>query len=284
MKRQTGDTLNMLCAAGFVLLVLLLTFWFYAAHTRSEETEPASDSPSDQSQPAITEVSYPFEEPARGPFRLPSAAFPLDEAEQARIKREVVSLSSYMVEEEPSLAASPGLFIQPEVLLPLSRLAEEFRAVYPYARLEVISAFTPGATAPAATGYALTLAVAVGGGLAPLSSGTPEGAWLLARRAEFGFVSSPTAASEGEFLYVGCPHARLMENRGLSPGAYIAYLRLCPKERPLAFSQNGVSYSLFYLPATPDGTATLSLPEGTPFSVTPDGASGFLIALKSDDL
>lgn len=284
MKRQTGDTLNMLCAAGFVLLVLLLTFWVYSAHAATEETGDAADPPADDSAPAAAVVSYTFEQPVRGAFRLPGTGFPLGDEEQARIKREVVSLSASLVGEEPSLSAASGLFIQPEVLLPLSRLAEEFHAVYPYACLRVASAFTPGAYDPAATGYALTVEVLVGEVVSPLSSDTPEGAWLLARRADFGFVSSPTAATEGDFLYVGCPHARLMEERRLSPGAYITYLHLCPRERPLTFSQNGVSYSLFYLPAGSDGTATLILSESAPFSVTPDGSSGFLIALKSEDL
>ena len=77
---------------------------------------------------------------------------------------------------------------------------------------------------------------------------------LRRRAAEFGFVLRYPAGKEAvtgighepwHFRYVGLPHARIMEDKGLVLEEYLAWLRSFPAEAPL----EGSGYALCYLPA-----------------------------------
>lgn len=77
---------------------------------------------------------------------------------------------------------------------------------------------------------------------------------LRRRAADFGFVLRYPAGKEAvtgighepwHFRYVGLPHARIMEDRGLVLEEYLAWLRSFPAEAPL----EGGGYALCYLPA-----------------------------------
>ena len=77
---------------------------------------------------------------------------------------------------------------------------------------------------------------------------------LRRRAAEFGFVLRYPAGKEAvtgighepwHFRYVGLPHARIMEDRGLVLEECLAWLRSFPAEAPL----EGGGYALCYLPA-----------------------------------
>ena len=77
---------------------------------------------------------------------------------------------------------------------------------------------------------------------------------LRQRAADFGFVLRYPAGKEAvtgighepwHFRYVGLPHARIMEDRGLVLEEYLAWLRAFPPEAPL----DAGGYSLCRLPA-----------------------------------
>ena len=103
---------------------------------------------------------------------------------------------------------------------------------------------------------------------------------LRRRAAEFGFVLRYPAGKEAvtgighepwHFRYVGQPHARLMEGRGLVLEEYLDWLRSFPPEAPLEAG----GWTLCWLA---DGAAPLP-PPGTPWKVEDTNAGGAVLTL-----
>ena len=101
---------------------------------------------------------------------------------------------------------------------------------------------------------------------------------LRRRAAEFGFVLRYPAGKEAvtgighepwHFRYVGQPHARLMEGRGLVLEEYLDWLRSFPPEAPLEAG----GWTLCWLA---DGAAPLP-PPGTPWKVEDTNVGGAVL-------
>ena len=101
---------------------------------------------------------------------------------------------------------------------------------------------------------------------------------LRRRAAEFGFVLRYPAGKEAvtgighepwHFRYVGQPHAKLMEGRGMVLEEYLDWLRSFPPEAPL----EGEGWSLCWLA---EGETPLP-PPGTPWKVEDTNAGGAVL-------
>ena len=135
---------------------------------------------------------------------------------------------------------------------------------------------------PAGTGYALTLSLCVpqgdGMNVVPLSNPLAQSfsAWLASHAAVYGF----TYDSGGALRYVGVPHAAALLRFSLTLPEYIAALTEKTQTGPLRIESAGAAYAVFFLPSNKDGTATLTLPEGSVFSVSGTNAGGFVVAVR----
>lgn len=77
------------------------------------------------------------------------------------------------------------------------------------------------------------------------------------------------------FRFVGCPHARIMTERGLTLEEYVEYLKGFPQSSPLVCEDAEV----FYVPANGELTA-LSLPAGA--RVSGNNVDGFIVTVRRD--
>ena len=140
---------------------------------------------------------------------------------------------------------------------------------------------TPG-TDPAGTGYVLTLSLCVPQGdgmtVVPLSNPLAQSfsAWLASHAASYGF----TYDFGGSLRYVGVPHAAAMLRSSLSLAAYVSFLTEKTQTAPLSVEAAGSTYSVFFVPAETDGTASVTLPENAVFSVSGTNAGGYVIAVR----
>ena len=140
---------------------------------------------------------------------------------------------------------------------------------------------TPG-TDPAGTGYALTLSLCVPQGdgmtVVPLSNPLAQSfsAWLASHAASYGF----TYDSGGALRYVGVPHAFVMLRSSLSLSAYVSALTEKTQTAPLSVEAAGATYSVFFVPAEKDGTASVTLPESAVYTVSGTNAGGFVVAVR----
>ena len=137
-------------------------------------------------------------------------------------------------------------------------------------------------TDPAGTGYALTLSLCVpqGDGMTVVPLGNPLAqsfsAWLASHAAVYGF----TYDTGGALRYVGVPHAAILLRSSLTLAEYIAALTEKTQTAPLSFETAGASYSVFFVPADKNGSATLALPEDAVFSASGTNAGGFVVAVR----
>ena len=282
MKRKTKDLLNMLSAAGLVLLTLLLALGVHAC--RNTEAAKARRAQILRAGSAPATETHTLTVPPTTPLPLPSAASPLSRETLARVRETLVVLAPTLDGAEPVFSATPGLLVSPSLLAPLSDLATAFHAARPRETLHITAAFAPDATSPFATGLSVSLSVryrtdAGTTETVPLADLPDAAATLAAQRARHGFIS--LGADGGDLCLVGYPHAALMEERHLTPAQYLTYLSLFSQEEPLTARVCDRAYRVFYLPAE-DGRASLTLPRDTPFSVLPVGSAGFLVVLPGD--
>lgn len=275
MKRAKKDLLNMLVAAGFVLLVLFTAVGIHAWRTARTEADRLAET---LREGAVESHALTFSDVS--PLPLPSSSAPLSEAALESVQASLVLLSPSLDSAEPYFYAVVGLYVSPRVLDPLSRLAQAFRAERRTESLLVTAAFRPDPTSPVGTGCAVALAVRTADGATiPLSAYTEADAWLRNAAPQYGFIF--LSDDGAELYYIGYPHARLMAERHLTPAQYVSYLTLFSREQPLTVRVADKGYRLYYLPAT-DGVATLTLPRNTPFSATQVGTAGFLIVFSDD--
>lgn len=282
MKRNTKELINMLSAAGLVLLTLLLALGVHAC--RNTEAAKARRAQILRAGSAPATETHTLTVPPTTPLPLPSAASPLSREALARVRETLVVLAPTLDGAEPVFSATPGLLVSPSLLAPLSDLATAFHAARPRETLHITAAFAPDATSPFATGLSVSLSVryrtdAGTTETVPLADLPDAAATLAAQRARHGFISLD--ADGGDLCLVGYPHAALMEERHLTPAQYLTYLSLFSQEEPLTARVCDRAYRVFYLPAE-DGRASLTLPRDTPFSVLPVGSAGFLVVLPGD--
>lgn len=282
MKRNTKELINMLSAAGLVLLTLLLALGVHAC--RNTEAAKARRAQILRAGSAPATETHTLTVPPTAPLPLPSAASPLSREALARVRETLVVLAPTLDGAEPVFSATPGLLVSPALLAPLSDLATAFHAARPRETLHITAAFAPDATSPFATGLSVSLSVryrtdAGTTETVPLADLPDAAATLAAQRARHGFIS--LGADGGDLCLVGYPHAALMEERHLTPAQYLTYLSLFSQEEPLTARVCDRAYRVFYLPAE-DGRASLTLPRDTPFSVLPVGSAGFLVVLPGD--
>lgn len=282
MKRNTKELINMLSAAGLVLLTLLLALGVHAC--RNTEAAKARRAQILRAGSAPATETHTLTVPPTTPLPLPSAASPLSRETLARVRETLVVLAPTLDGAEPVFSATPGLLVSPSLLAPLSDLATAFHAARPRETLHITAAFAPDATSPFATGLSVSLSVryrtdAGTTETVPLADLPDAAATLAAQRARHGFIS--LGADGGDLCLVGYPHAALMEERHLTPAQYLTYLSLFSQEEPLTARVCDRAYRVFYLPAE-DGRASLTLPRDTPFSVLPVGSAGFLVVLPGD--
>lgn len=282
MKRNTKELINMLSAAGLVLLTLLLALGVHAC--RNTEAAKARRAQILRAGSAPATETHTLTVPPTTPLPLPSAASPLSREALARVRETLVVLAPTLDGAEPVFSATPGLLVSPSLLAPLSDLATAFHAARPRETLHITAAFAPDATSPFATGLSVSLSVryrtdAGTTETVPLADLPDAAATLAAQRARHGFIS--LGADGGDLCLVGYPHAALMEERHLTPAQYLTYLSLFSQEEPLTARVCDRAYHVFYLPAE-GGRASLTLPRDTPFSVLPVGSAGFLVVLPGD--
>lgn len=273
MKRNTKELINMLAAALLVLATLLLALGVHACRNSDSAREKRARTLHGNTPETET---HTLALSGIAPLPLPTASAPLSRDTLGKVADTLVILAPTLDGAEPVFSASPGLFISPALLSPLCELAAAFHRARPAEALYVGAAFTPDATSPFATGYAVSLSVRRGGETLPLATLPDAAAYLAAERARYGFIA---LEGDGSDLYfVGYPHATLMEERHLTPMQYLTYLSLFSMEEPLCARIYDRSYRIFYLPAE-DGKAALTLPRDTPFSLCQVASAGFIIVL-----
>ena len=282
MKRNTREILNMLSAAGLVLLTLLLSLGVHAC--RNTEEAKARRAQTLRAGGVPETETHTLTVPPTAPLPLPSAASPLSRESLARVRETLVVLAPSLDGAEPVFSAAPGLLVSPSLLAPLSDLAAAFHAARPRETLHITAAFTPDVTSPSATGLSVSFSVrhTTDDGRVetlPLSGLPDAAATLAAERARYGFVSP--GGDDASLYFVGYPHATLMEERHLTPAQYLTYISLFSQAEPLTVRVCGNVYRVFYLPAE-DGSARLTLPRDTPFSLLPVGSAGFVVVLPGD--
>lgn len=280
MRKNTRELVNMLAAAVFVLLLLFLAWGIHAC--RSETVAPTTPTPvAPAGETAVAtdpRISYALPPPQDGPLFLLASDCPQSDTELAATAARLVPCES--ASDEDALWVTPGVLIRPEVLLPLARLARGFRTAFPSGALTVTGGFCSSSGVADSTGFALTLAVRTDEGDTPMTGETREGKWMLRRAADYGFWIRDTA-SLGQLLYVGTPHARIMTDRGLTPAAYIAYIKTFSEKSPFADASSDGTRKLFFLAADANGAVLWLLP-GVRFTYTPvDG--GYLVVVYAQN-
>ncbi|MGI6005306.1 MAG: D-alanyl-D-alanine carboxypeptidase family protein [Christensenellales bacterium] len=82
------------------------------------------------------------------------------------------------------------------------------------------------------------------------------------------------------FRYVGFPHSKIIEQKGLTLEEYAAFLRDFPyRERHMAFDHNGTKVEIAYARRDPGPCTTLQVPAGVPYQISGDNCSGFILTL-----
>lgn len=105
---------------------------------------------------------------------------------------------------------------------------------------------------------------------------------FLRRKAEYGFVIRYPAGKEAvtgiasepwHFRYVGVPHARVMEDRGLTLEEYVDFLRAFSQEAPLRVE----NYEIWFVPARRGEPLLISLPDGRGATLSGNNVDGVIV-------
>ena len=108
---------------------------------------------------------------------------------------------------------------------------------------------------------------------------------------QYGFVlrypsdkteTTGTAYAPHHFRYVGKLHAAIMQENSFTLEEYLTYLQSYTiTSGGLNYSDGAQSYTIYYVPADPSGTTSVSLPENAVYTVSGDNQSGFIITLTN---
>lgn len=106
--------------------------------------------------------------------------------------------------------------------------------------------------------------------------------------ADFGFILRYPKAKETttgiahepwHFRYVGHPHAKIMEENGLTLEEYIEFIKPYQADRRLIFNRTAsITAEIYYAPASGD-TTTVSVPDADIYQISGNNADGFIITV-----
>ena len=283
-NRILNNPIWQLTAAGLVIVAVLIAV-LIPKKTAGKNAAKAGTEPS---EPTVT---HTLSGVGRGPLSLVDASHPQSREDGNACGTDCIPAGWHAASGYAIGGAS--IRLAPLVLMQLDRMILDYtggNASYSvpcvtsgYRDLATQTAFgiAPG-TDPAGTGYALTLSLCVPQGdgmtVVPLSNPLAQSfsAWLASHAASYGF----TYDSGGALRYVGIPHAFVMLRSSLSLSAYIAAVTEKTQTAPLSVEAAGDAYSVFFVPAGKDGTATVTLPESAVYSVSGTNAGGFIVAVR----
>ena len=104
--------------------------------------------------------------------------------------------------------------------------------------------------------------------------------------ARYGFVMGDTAGKEGftglaqaprDFRYVGFPHSKIMEERGMVLEEYLEYLAALP-QGCLIWETGGRSIEIRYI-AAQEPVTKVEIPDGCLYQVSGDNRNGFVVTV-----
>ncbi len=262
-RRISRVTVLQLAAVGVVLLLAILALVI----------------PRAESTPRGSGVKHRLSGAADGPLALVDARHP------ATAPRRAEMLPLLPLAEESFALFDESCAAMPEAALSLSLMLRDYaRAGASYHMPIVTSAYLPGLSAsdPAAGGYRLRLALLVPSGdtmrevsmTSSLAASTS--AWLTAHAAYYGFLYD----GQGGLAYLGTPHAAYLSREGISLADYLAQLETKTSKTPLTYTVDGATYSVFYVKAGKDGTASLTMSEDAVFTVSGTNCGGFVVTVR----
>ncbi len=285
--RMSGDTFNLVVAAGVLVLVAVVTVLIMQIGTRKScETDRVADTTRD---PVGETVEYRLTDVRAGPFVLPSTASPWREEEVAAVEAATLPMQAANDKEVPYIVAKPSLRARPETLFAIRQMAEDMPATEGVALriergyLSYAEAGMEAGVSPYHTGYFLTLSFLVSGeGTLSLSQAVKHpvaaspAAWLCANLPLYGFIR--TGSESSEVHYVGLPHASLMTGEALDRVSYLARVRAASEDAPLICSTAGGVQHVFYVKAD-YGVAVIRASARASVIAVGDGERGFVVTL-----
>ena len=282
-KGMLNNPIWQLTAAGVVIVAVLVAVLAPKKAGRAKNQVAA--------EPAVPTVTHTLSGEGRGPLALCDAAHPQSREDAVACGMECLPAAWHAAAGYAVGGAS--IRLAPVVEMQLDRMILDYTgrnanysvpcvtSGYRDHAEQAAAGKTPG-TDPAGTGYALTLSLCVPQGdgmtVVPLSNPLAQSfsAWLASHAASYGF----TYDSGGALRYVGVPHALALLRSSISLREYVTALTEKTQTAPLRIEAAGVTYSVFFLPAGKDGTATLTLPESAVFSASGTNAGGYVVTVR----
>ena len=283
-SRILNNPVWQLTAAGLVIVAVLIAV-LIPKRSAGKNTKGA------KTEPSVPTVTHTLSGVGRGPLSLVDAAHP--QSREDAVSCGVDCLPAGWHPASGYAIGGSSIRLAPVVEMQLDRMILDYTggnasysvpcvtSGYRDFALQSSLGFTPG-TDPAGTGYALTLSLCVPQGdgmtVVPLSNPLAQSfsAWLASHAASYGF----TYDSGGSLRYVGVPHAFVMLRSSLSLSAYISAVTEKTQTAPLSVEAAGDTYSVFFVPAEKDGTASVTLPESAVYTVSGTNAGGFVVAVR----
>lgn len=113
--------------------------------------------------------------------------------------------------------------------------------------------------------------------------------WFAENAGNYGFIVRYPQGKEAEtgenaraytYRYVGPAHASYINANGLCLEEYIALLKEHTKDNPLETMANGLSYSVYYVPAS-EGETEISVPKDSLYEISGNNADGFIVTVPN---
>lgn len=113
--------------------------------------------------------------------------------------------------------------------------------------------------------------------------------WFAENAGNYGFIvrypqGKESATGENAraytYRYVGAAHASYINANDLCLEEYIELLKAHTKDDPLETTANGLSYSIYYVPAS-DGETEISVPKDSAYEISGNNADGFIVTVPN---
>lgn len=187
-----------------------------------------------------------------------------------------------------------ALAIQPEILEPMGSLFSDYAAAQGWSNLQIDSttdasmSLYSNALPDRASGYGFDIGLITSTGeVVPYIQKCNE--WMISNSWEYGFiVRYPSDKTEitgvtyapHHFRYVGKVHAAIMHQNSFCLEEYLDYLQSYTMESGgLNYADENNSYSIYYIQADENGSASVELPEDTTYQVSGDNRGGFILTV-----
>ncbi len=114
-------------------------------------------------------------------------------------------------------------------------------------------------------------------------------AWFAENAGNYGFIvrypqGKESATGENArnytYRYVGPAHASYINANGLCLEEYIELLKEHTKDDPLETMANGLSYSIYYVPAS-EGETEIAVPKDSAYEISGNNADGFIVTVPN---